>query len=106
MCYDQYPVQTWHNSYIPLYTSIAVFGAMISSLGSGYLMKFSKLNLIHGVNIVLIVGNLICQIDTVWVQLVGRFMWGLAVGVFTVLVPKFINETAPSELKGPFGAMS
>ncbi len=27
-------------------------------------------------------------------------------GVFSVLVPKFINETAPSELKGPFGAMS
>jgi hypothetical protein len=30
----------------------------------------------------------------------------MAAGVYTVLVPKFINETAPSELKGPFGAIS
>lgn len=30
----------------------------------------------------------------------------MAAGIYTVLVPKFINETAPSELKGPFGAMS
>jgi cyanate permease len=69
-------------------------------------MKFSKLNLIHCVNLVLILGNLLCQIEVVWVQLIGRFIWGLSVGVFTVLVPKFINETAASELKGPFGAMS
>ena len=39
-------------------------------------------------------------------QLIGRFLWGMAAGVYTVLVPKFINETVPSNLKGPFGAMS
>ena len=30
----------------------------------------------------------------------------MAAGVYTVLVPKFINETVPRDLKGPFGAMS
>jgi hypothetical protein len=30
----------------------------------------------------------------------------MAAGAFTVMVPKFINETAPSELKGPYGALS
>lgn len=39
-------------------------------------------------------------------MLTGRFLWGMAAGVYTVLVPKFINETAPNEYKGPFGAFS
>lgn len=30
----------------------------------------------------------------------------MAAGAFTVMVPKFINESAPSELKGPYGALS
>ena len=30
----------------------------------------------------------------------------MAAGVYTALVPKFINETAPMELQGPFGAFS
>lgn len=39
-------------------------------------------------------------------QLIGRFIWGLSGGVYTVLVPKFIVEAAPNELKGAFGAIS
>ena len=46
------------------------------------------------------------QIQSVPVQLVGRFIWGIAAGVNTVLVPKFITETAPKELNGTFGAIS
>ena len=54
----------------------------------------------------LIIGNVLTQIQIVAVQLVGRFIWGIAAGVNTVLVPKFITETAPKELNGTFGAIS
>jgi len=38
--------------------------------------------------------------------MICRFFYGMAVGAFTVIVPKFINETVPQQLKGPYGAMS
>lgn len=69
-------------------------------------MKYGKQKLLLITNLVLIAGNVLAEIDIVALQLVGRFFWGLAAGVYTVLVPKFINETAPSEYRGPLGAMS
>jgi len=36
----------------------------------------------------------------------GRFLFGMASGAYTVYIPKFINEVAPNEYKGPFGAIS
>jgi MFS family permease len=37
---------------------------------------------------------------------VSRFVYGLAIGAFSVFVPKFISETTPTELKGPYGGIS
>ena len=45
-------------------------------------------------------------INNQYVFLVGRFIWGLSIGAFTVFVPKFITETAPTELKGPLGGVT
>ena len=36
----------------------------------------------------------------------GRFLFGVAAGMYSVVVPKFINETAPIELKGSYGAIT
>lgn len=69
-------------------------------------MKFGKLRLIHIFNAVLCVGCGVCLVENIIVRCVGSFILGISIGVFSVLVPQFINETAPSELKGPFGAMS
>lgn len=57
-------------------------------------------------NAILILGAGICQIDEIWVIIIGRFIWGIGAGAFIVCVPKFINETAPEEYKGPFGVMT
>jgi len=37
---------------------------------------------------------------------IGRFIWGLGYGAFSVLCAKFVNEITPIELIGPFGAMN
>jgi len=41
-----------------------------------------------------------------WVMTIGRFIYGIASGAFSVFVPLYINETAPLELKGPLGVMT
>ena len=37
---------------------------------------------------------------------IGRFIYGLPVGVFSVYTPKFLSETAPIEIKGSAGALN
>ena len=87
-------------------TSITNVGAMISSLLAGWFIKYGKTKMLLLCDLLVIVSTTICLFDG-WILIcVGRFMLGLAVGSFTVFVPKFINETAPTEFKGPLGAMS
>jgi MFS family permease len=57
-------------------------------------------------NGVLVVGVLLTLISEFWVLCLGRFIYGLAVGGFSVFCPKYIAETAPVEIKGPAGALS
>ena len=42
----------------------------------------------------------------VWFFAFARFVYGLAIGAYAVFVPKFISETTPTELKGPYGGIS
>ncbi len=57
-------------------------------------------------NILLLIAVGICMINKAGVILIGRFFYGMCAGTFTVMCPKFISEVAPTEYKGPFGAMS
>jgi MFS family permease len=81
-----------------------LLGAAIGSLTCGSLVKFGKKNCIHGANLLLTIGCALTLIKVIEVVAVGRFLFGLAAGSFTVFVPSFINELTPTELKGPFGA--
>jgi MFS family permease len=53
-----------------------------------------------------ILGSALSLIGNVYVILVGRFIWGIGAGSFTVLTPKFINETSPLEKKGFYGTFN
>lgn len=57
-------------------------------------------------NILLLLAVGICLINKAGVILIGRLLYGMCAGTFTVMCPKFISEVAPTEYKGPFGAMS
>ena len=69
-------------------------------------MRFGKFRLLIATNLLLVIGNSLTQFVGVEMQILGRILWGMAAGVYTVLVPKYINETAPTELQGPFGTFS
>ena len=96
----------WQSWYLWGFTGFTVLGAMISSIGTGYLMPFGKWKLFHLNNLLLICASSLSLIECIPFQMVCRFFYGMAAGAFTVMVPKFINETAPQELKGPYGALS
>ncbi len=66
-------------------------------------------------NLFVIVGAGITLIENEVAITIGRFIYGMASGSFSVLVPGFskvfiltilVNELAPTELKGPFGALT
>lgn len=57
-------------------------------------------------NAVLIVGVSLTLVDHFHALCVGRFIYGLSVGGFSVFCPKYIAETAPIEIKGPAGALT
>jgi len=57
-------------------------------------------------NGVLILGATLTLVDEFAVLCIGRFIYGLSVGGFSVFCPKYIAETAPIEIKGPAGALT
>lgn len=57
-------------------------------------------------NTVLIIGALMTLIDKFKFLCLGRFIYGASVGGFSVFCPKYIEEIAPIEIKGPAGAVS
>ena len=57
-------------------------------------------------NVLLIIGVTLTLIDDFTFLCVGRVIYGLSVGGFSVFCPKYIAETAPIEVKGPAGALS
>ena len=56
-------------------------------------------------NIFVIFGSGISVIYNLGAIIFGRFIYGFSAGCFSVLVPAYITELTPRELKGPFGTI-
>ena len=57
-------------------------------------------------NIFTIIGAFMTLIDHTGIFVMGRFLYGVACGGFSVFCPKYIAEASPIELKGPAGCLS
>ena len=86
--------------------SVTTGGAAIGALFSGSIAHLGKWNCIIISNIVLIVGVALTLVPDFYFLCVGRGIYGISVGAFSVFCPKYISETAPVEIKGPAGAAS
>ena len=56
-------------------------------------------------NVLIIVASLMSMVPNKWALFFGRFFYGMASGLMTVVVPKFIAEVSPLELKGSYGVV-
>ena len=93
--------------YTDIFTSINIAGAAIGALSTTKLLFLPKLRLLLMLNVVLAVGVSISLIGNfVWVICIGRLIWGIAFGAFSVVSAKMVEEITPVEYGGPFGAMS
>jgi MFS family permease len=86
-------------------TTASNLGATLSALSTGYFMKFGKLTMFHIMNLLVIIGSSLSLVDNMYVICIARFFFGIAAGGMTVYSPNYINETVPTELKGPLGAL-
>ena len=102
----QEPDFTSANNWSTIITSVCTVGSAFGAIGSGSLVKYGKLKCIYMTNILVCIASGIVLIENVIAICIGRFLYGLATGSFSVFVPLFINETAPFEIKGPVGVMT
>jgi len=81
-------------------------GAALGALFSGALLSKGRWNCLVAFNFVLILGST-CTIffDQLWLLCIGRFLFGISAGAFTVICPKYIAEVSPTEYTGFGGAM-
>ena len=87
-------------------TTAMNLGAMISAISAGFFMqRFRKWNMLVAMNVLLIVGSAISLYDNMYVICLGRFLFGLASGGFTVYAPTFTHESVPTEYKGIFSLL-
>ena len=71
-----------------------------------HMQRFSKFNLIIYNNILLVSAVLSCLSGNIYAMVLGRYIQGTAIGIFSVVGAKYVNEFCPIELKGPFGALN
>jgi len=81
-------------------------GAAVGALFSGPIAIIGRWNCLILTNVILAIGVCLTLVDVFTVFSIGRFIYGVSVGAFSVFCPKYIAETAPIEIKGPAGALT
>jgi SP family sugar:H+ symporter-like MFS transporter len=85
-----------------------LLGAMIGAVAAGRLSdRLGRRNLIIAAAIVFTVGALLAAAaPTVGVLILARFILGLAVGTSALVVPLYLSEIAPSEIRGAIASLN
>ena len=83
--------------YVALVSAVGPFGSMLGSLFAGKIAEIGRWRTLMLFNGVLAIGCAITLIKDMLALIIGRLLYGVSAGVFSVLVPLFVNETAPSQ---------
>jgi MFS family permease len=84
--------------------TITVGGIAGGSLCSGSVAQIGRFKSMMLGNLLLVLGTLISLIDDFGALCIGRFIYGVGAGSFSIFCPLYLNETAPIEISGPVGA--
>ena len=82
--------------------SFALIGAAIGSLFSGYVSdKIGRKKVILFADFTFTLGAVMMAVaQQIWVLMVGRVIVGIGVGVAAQIVPLYLSEMAPTEIRG------
>lgn len=87
-----------HDSYVQNVTvqSLTTVGAAIGALGAGFIVKYGRWNCLQLCNII-IIASCIVQIfyENFALFNVGRVMYGIGIGGFSVFCNQYVSEIAP-----------
>jgi len=88
--------------------SIALIGAALGALFSGYFSdKFGRRPVIMVADILFTIGSIIMAIaPTIPILMVGRLVIGFGIGVASQIVPLYLSEVAPIEIRGKLVAFN
>ena len=100
-----YFVDTWPDitdSQIALIVSIALIGAAIGALFSGTISdRIGRKKVIIFADVLFTIGSLIMAFSpTIAVLMIGRLIIGFGVGIASQIVPLYLSEVAPVEIRG------
>ena len=97
---DTWPAIT--TSEIALVVSLALIGAAVGSFFSGYVSdRVGRKKVILFADIMFTLGALLmAAAQQIWVLMVGRFVVGAGVGVAAQIIPLYLSEMAPTEIRG------
>lgn len=79
---------------------------MIGTLGAGSVSSIGRWKCLMATNIITIISSILSLFySNVILLCAGRFLYGLAIGGYTVFSAKYVIECAPKEISGPTGAL-
>ena len=87
--------------------SILTLGAMFGAFVNGPISdKFSRRWSLLYANVVFLVGSIIqCAAQNIAMIFIGRFIAGLSIGMLSMVVPLYLSELAPPNLRGSLVAL-
>lgn len=85
-----------------LVVGLAVAGALVAALSSGYLTdKFGRRPIIISSCVIFSVGAILLSVaQDVPTLFIGRFIVGLGVGIASGIFPVYVSECAPAAMRG------
>ena len=82
--------------YVGLLSLCAPVGSLVGTVLVKYTLPLGRMKALFIANVIIITGSLLTLIESIPLIAIGRFIQGIAgCGMATVIVPKFIHETAP-----------
>lgn len=89
-----------------LIQSITTLGSAIGAMFSGPFLAIGRWRCLILGHLLCIVAGILSLIMNFPCLLIGRFIYGLAAGAFSVFCPKYIAEVSPVELRGETGSLT